>query len=261
MYFYNIKFLIIFLTTATCIASCTHTPTESKYRSPLAQWSPSANYNARQPVVIVLHGTEQESAQQSLQTLKTSNNGGKVSAHYLIADNGTIYQLVEDDKRAWHAGSGRWGKITDLNSASIGIELDNDGNEPYSEQQIDALLRLLDDVCTRLNIPRTQIVAHSDTAPTRKRDPGPLFPWKTLAEHGFGLWPQGELINPPADFNPWLALSALGYALDDRNAAVRAFHLRFRGIADDPDQSSLLDAEDHKILYALVTHYRVMPSL
>src|SRR3546814_11214 len=133
-------------------------------------------------------------------------SGGPVSSHYLVGDNGDIYQLVADQDRAWHAGPGRWGTITDVNSASIGIELDNDGAEPFAPAQIDSLLRLLDDLCTRYNIPRSAIVAHADFAPTRKRDPGYRFPWKQLADAGFGLWPDEPLADPPPGFDPWQAL-------------------------------------------------------
>jgi N-acetyl-anhydromuramyl-L-alanine amidase AmpD len=144
------------------------------------------------------------------------------------------------------AGGGRWGTITDINSASIGIELDNDGSTPFAPAQIDSLLRLLADLTTRLHIPRTQIVGHEDFAPTRKDDPGPLFPWQQLAAAGFGLWPQGELIDPPAGFDPWMALGLVGYPLEDRAATVRAFHNHYRGIGGDA-----LDAQDLRILYNL----------
>src|SRR5690606_17110821 len=105
------------------------------------------NFGPRQPVLIVIHATEQDGVQESLDTLRTRNSGGPVSAHYLIGDDGTLYQLVADLDRAWHAGPGRWGTITDVNAASIGIELDNDGEEPFAQAQIDSLLRLLDDLC------------------------------------------------------------------------------------------------------------------
>src|SRR3546814_9780786 len=97
-----------------------------------------------------------------------------------------------------------------VNSASIGIELDNDGAEPFAPAQIDSLLRLLDDLCTRYNIPRSAIVAHADFAPTRKRDPGYRFPWKHLADAGFRLWPDDPLADPPPGFDPLQALRLLG---------------------------------------------------
>ena len=224
------------------LAGCASTPA----RNPLATWVPSPNFDARRPVLIVLHFTSQGSVQQSLHTLRTRNSGGPVSAHYLIGADGHIYQLVADAQRAWHAGPGRWGTITDVNSASIGIELDNDGRSDFAPAQMTSVLRLLDDLTTRLRIPRTQVIGHEDMAPGRKDDPGPRFPWRQLADAGFGVWPRGELVDPPPGFDPWLALSAVGYTLDDRAATVRAFHHHFRGIEGDT-----LDAQDARILYAL----------
>ena len=227
---------------AALLGGCSHAPS----RNPMARWMPSPNHEPRRPILIVLHATEQGGVQESLDTLRSRNSGGPVSAHYLIGKDGALYQLVSDDLRAWHAGPGHWGTITDVNSASIGIELDNDGQAPFPPEQIASLLKLLDDLCERLDIPRTQIVAHADFAPTRKRDPGRLFPWKRLADAGFGRWPDAAAGEPPAGFDPWQALRLLGYPLDDRAATVRAFHRHFRGTETDA-----LDAEDARILHAL----------
>ena len=224
------------------LAACTHAPP----RNPLADWVPSTNQNERGPMLIVIHFTDQDSVQQSLDTLRTGNSTGPVSAHYLIGRDGARFQLVSDTRRAWHGGAGRWGTITDINSASIGIELDNDGSSPFPDAQIDSLLVLLEDLSNRLRIPRSQVVGHSDVAPSRKVDPGPLFPWKRLADAGFGVWPAEDAPPAPPGFDPWLALRALGYPLDDPAATVRAFHHRFRGSV-----GSELDAEDLRILHAL----------
>lgn len=214
----------------------------------MARWVPSPNHEARRPILIVLHATEQDSVEESLLTLSTGNSGGPVSAHYLVGRDGALYQLVADDHRAWHAGGGRWGTITDVNSASIGIELDNNGEAVFPPQQIDALLRLLDDLCKRLDIPRAQVIAHADMAPTRKRDPGRLFPWKQLADAGFGRWPEATLAEPPAGFDAMQAMRVLGYPMSDPAAAIRAFHRHFRGIDSD---AGVLDAEDARILFSL----------
>ncbi len=230
------------------LGACAHTPPT---HNPMATWVPSPNFDARRPVIIVLHATEQVSVTQSLDTLRTGNRSGKVSAHYLVGDDGHIYQLVDDGKRAWHAGGGSWGAITDLNSASIGIEIDNERGEAYTDAQIASLIRLLDDLCARLDIPRTQVIGHSDLAPTRKVDPGARFPWKTLADAGFGRWPQGDLLEPPAGFEPWLALAAVGYSLTDRAAAVRAFHRHFRSQDDGDNPQAAFDAQDLRILHGL----------
>ncbi len=218
-------------------------------RNPIATWVPSENFNARSPQLIVLHFTEQHSVKQSLDTLRSANSGGPVSAHYLVGADGHIYQLVSDVDRAWQAGAGRWGTITDVNSASLGIEIDNDGKSPFPAAQVDSVIRLLGDLTTRWHIPRTQIIGHQDLAPARKPDPGPLFPWARLAAAGFGLWPEARhpLPDPPPGFDPWMAMTAIGYPLDDRAAAVRAFHNHFRGTGGEA-----FDTEDLRILYNLV---------
>lgn len=233
------------------LAACAH----SGPRNPLATWVPSKNFDERRPVVIVLHYTEQDSVEQSLDTLRSRNSGGRVSSHYLLGKDGKIYQLVSDAKRAWHAGAGSWGAITDVNNASIGIEIDNDGKSPFPDAQIDSLVVLLRDLTTRLRIPPTQIIGHSDLAPTRKIDPGPLFPWKRLHDAGFGLWPADATQDPPAGFDPWLALQAIGYSTDNRADTVRAFHHRFRGM-----EGTELDAQDLRILHALTRTADTTPA-
>src|SRR5690606_23688893 len=125
------------------------------------------------------------------------------------------YQMLNDYLRAWHAGSGRWGSITDLNSVSIGIEMDNNGIEPYTEAQVSNLLGLLDTLKTTYNIPTENFIGHGDIAPGRKVDPGINFPWKTLADSGFGLWYADSLQSAPTSFNPLDGLRILGY--DTRN--------------------------------------------
>jgi N-acetylmuramoyl-L-alanine amidase len=212
---------------ALALSACA--TTQPPERNPLADWRPSPNHNPRGAVAIVVHQTEMESAQAALITLQTRNSTGRVSAHYLIGDDGALYQLVAESERAWHAGASRWGGVADLNSATIGIELDNDGVEPFSDAQIATLLRLLGDITSRLDIPRHLVIGHGDIAPTRKRDPSALFPWQRLAEAGFGLWPRANAAPAPAGFDPWAAMRLIGYDLRDPEAAVRAFHRHYRG--------------------------------
>jgi N-acetylmuramoyl-L-alanine amidase len=231
------------LAVAMSLAACAAIPVT---RNPLATWAPSPNRDERMPVLIVLHATEQHSVQQSLRTLQSHNDHGKVSAHYLIGDDGRRYQLVPDELRAWHAGGGRWGTITNVNAASLGIEIDNDGVEPFTEAQIASLLVLLEDLCRRWSIPRTQVIAHADMAPTRKVDPGAHFPWQRLHEAGFGIWPATQASQVPPGFDPWRALAQIGYPLEDREKAVRAFHLHFRGM-----NAEQLDDADMVMLHAL----------
>jgi N-acetylmuramoyl-L-alanine amidase len=196
--------------------------------------------------VIVLHQTEMATAEAALARLRDPRATARVSAHYLIGRDGRIYQLVADGERAWHAGASRWGGRGDLNSASIGIELDNDGVAPFPDAQVEALLRLLADLAARHRIARDQVIAHSDVAPTRKVDPSARFPWERLAQAGFGLWPRADPAPAPADFDPWLALRLIGYDLRDRDAAARAWHRRFRGVED-----AAFDAADLAILHDL----------
>ena len=225
------------------LAACTHSPP----RNPMAQWVPSPNHDARRPTLIVVHFTQQDSVAQSLHTLSTANSHGRVSSHYLIGKDGGLYQLVADEHRAWHAGAGSWGGMGDVNSFSIGIELDNNGAEPFAEPLIDTLLVLLEDLTERWNIPREAVIGHSDLAPTRKVDPGPLFPWKRLHDAGFGIWPDPALMtDPPEGFDPMQALRLVGYSTDAPEATIRAFRHRFRGM-----EGGELDAQDLRILHAL----------
>lgn len=153
----------------------------------------SPNFDERRLPIdsIIVHYTDMVTAEEALAWL--SNPFSKVSSHYLIGENGKVYQLVDEDKRAWHAGESFWQGYTDLNSCSIGIELANPGHThgyvPFPEAQIEALLRLCEDIRTRWDIPPARILGHSDVAPQRKQDPGHLFPWETLAKEGLGLWP------------------------------------------------------------------------
>lgn len=236
---------------ALLLTACAH----QAPRNPLATWVPSANHDARRPLLVVLHYTGQDSVQRSLDTLRTANSGGRVSAHYLIGQDGARYQLVADADRAWHAGAGRWGTITDVNSASIGIELDNDGRTPFTEPQLASLLTLLDDLVTRWRIRPEHIIGHSDLAPSRRTDPGPHFPWKRLAAHGYGVWPLEDTPPAPADFDVVQALRAFGYGVGDPAASQRAFRLRFRGLAE-----GAFDDEDRRMLHALLQGWTVPAS-
>ncbi|MGL6291227.1 MAG: N-acetylmuramoyl-L-alanine amidase [Silanimonas sp.] len=238
---------------AALLAACSSVP----QRSPLATWSPSPNHDARQAQVIVLHHTQMASFEEALTTLKSANDHGRVSSHYLIAEDGRIVQLVDERARAWHAGAGRWAGMADLNDASIGIELDNDGVEPFAEAQIAALLRLLDDLCARLDIPRRAVIAHADLAPTRKADPSAQFPWGRLAAAGFGEWPRTDAPPAPDGFDPVLALALLGYEISDLPAAQAAFRRRFRGMESPPPEAAVADGtvtfddEDRRLLFDL----------
>lgn len=225
------------------------TPPERPYQPALGEpvaldgWVGSYHFNLRKPNYVIIHHTAQQSLEQTLRTFTVPHS--QVSAHYVIGRDGTVVQMLNDYLRGWHAGAGKWGSLTDLNSASIGIELDNNGNEPFSELQIGSLLVLLDTLKNRHRIPTANFLAHSDIAPTRKEDPSVFFPWKTLAEHGFGLWPDGQLVNPPEFFNPVDALRIIGYDTRDLSAAIVAFKRRY--IQDD--LTPQLTVRDLQVLY------------
>ena len=192
----------------------------------------SPNFDARRPNLIVLHHTSNDSADRALRTLTSPER--KVSSHYLVDRDGTIIRLVDESARAWHAGKSWWGGITDVNSVSIGIELDNNGNEPFPDVQIDALLRLLTDIRTRYPIPAANVIAHADVAPTRKDDPSAFFPWSRLATQGFGLWCDPPYASAPEGFDLDLALAAIGYDPATPEASRQAFRLHFLAGEFDP---------------------------
>lgn len=238
------RLLVVVLALALCVlAGCAGVPAHN----PLAVWRPSPNFDARRASMIVLHFTREADVADALRTLRAANVPKPVSAHYVVGKDGTIYQLVAEDERAWHAGASWWAGTDDVNSRSIGIELDNNGEQPFPPVQIDALLRLLADVTTRLQIPPTAVVGHADVAPTRRDDPGVRFPWRELAAHGFGLWyDPGPLPDPPPGFDPMAALRMMGYGLSDPRATIVAYHRHFRA-----NSAPALDAFDDRILWNL----------
>jgi N-acetylmuramoyl-L-alanine amidase len=240
------------------LAACTPVPPRFAPGVPV-RWAGSPSFDLRRPQYVILHHTTNETAQQALATL--TNPLRMVSAHYLVARDGTIYQLVDERMRAWHAGISRWGGDTDINSASIGVELDNDGREPYPEVQIEALLALLADVKARHDIPAANFLGHGDVAPGRKVDPGILFPWRRLAQHGFGAWcdapagapaqaahAAGPVTPVPAASSDADGLALFGYDVANLDAAIRAFNRHFMGLDDEP----ALSAEGRAVLECLV---------
>lgn len=216
--------------------------------------TPSPNYDERTlPVsMIVLHYTGMQTAQAAIDRLRDPD--AKVSAHYLIAEDGTILRMVDEEKRAWHAGKSRWRGIEDVNSASIGIEIVNPGHEfgyrPFLEEQIDALIPLVADITARHGITRGNVVGHSDIAPTRKQDPGELFPWNRLAKLRLALpRPTKNLMEPLwSDAGFLIALERFGYDVSDKLAAIVAFQRRFRPELLD----GVIDGECRSILLALL---------
>lgn len=249
-------------------------------------WVGTTNFNLRKPNYVVIHHTAQDSVGQTLTTFTLPRT--QVSSHYVIAKNGEIYQMLNDYYRAWHGGIGKWGNNTDLNSSSLGIEIDNNGKEEFTDLQVNSLIALLEEIKEKYNIPVENFIGHSDIAPSRKVDPNANFPWERLAEEGFGLWYdeaeveklklEAEFFKPnplaidlnsrlniripfidklvfpeviPADFNVENALKIIGFNTSNLAAAKSAFKLHF--IQKDLDQP--FNTYDLKVLYQLYKKY------
>jgi N-acetylmuramoyl-L-alanine amidase len=225
------------------IVSCT--PLQERPTSAVEQ-RPSPNFDERRPNYVIFHHTSDDNAEEALRTLTDPMR--KVSSHYLIARDGRTYSLVDERARAWHAGESYWGGNRDLNSASIGIELDNDGDEPFADVQIDALLALLADLKVRYGIPIANFVGHGDVAPRRKTDPGIHFPWKKLADRGFGVWCEPPYPPAPPGLDSVMLLYAFGYEVLNPDAAIAAFKRHF--VPDDTRQE--MTEDDRALLYCLV---------
>lgn len=213
------------------------------------EWVGTTNFNLRKPNFVIIHHTDQESCAQTLQTFTLTRT--QVSAHYVICKDGTVYHMLNDYFRAWHAGVSKWGNLTDVNSASIGIELDNNGESIFPDSQIQSLLKLLTALKEAYHIPAANFIGHADVAPERKVDPSRFFPWKLLAEKGFGYWYDTSNVIVPASFNALQALRIIGYNIKDSSAAIRSFKIHFTP-ADSTEQ---LNAADQKILFSLQQKY------
>lgn len=196
-----------------------------------AIWTPSPNVGPRRdglkPELIVIHYTGMAGAEAALARLCDVRT--EVSAHYLIGGDGTLWQMVAEERRAWHAGAGSWQGRGDVNSRSIGIELDNSGAHPFSEPQMAVLEAVLAGVMVRWAIPTCGVIGHSDMAPVRKYDPGPRFDWRRLALQGLAVWPGA---GPAGSF--FEDAARFGYPVEDRAAMLAAFRARFRPGAGGP---------------------------
>ncbi len=214
----------------------------------------SPNFGARRdglrPEFVVLHYTAMESCAAAAERLCDPTY--EVSSHYLIDYDGTVHQLVPEEARAWHAGAGQWRGLADMNSRSIGIELANDGREPFPEPQMTALETLLAGIMARWAIPPQAVIAHSDMAPGRKSDPGVRFDWCRLAQRGLSVWPEMAGQGDPAAFH--FHAQRFGYPSDADNL-LTAFRLRFRPWAAGP-----LDAVDAALAENLALRFGVDQS-
>jgi len=227
--------------------------------------APSPNFDPRTvtPSILVLHYTGMKTGEEAIARLRDPE--ARVSSHYVVEEDGRVFRLVPEERRAWHAGASFWRGRRNINGDSIGIEIVNPGHEwgyrPFPDAQVAALIELLADIRTRWTIEDRDIVGHSDVAPARKEDPGELFPWKQLAEAGHGLWaeataapgePIGEGEEGAAVFALQAGFTRLGYDLPpsgrfdaDTTAVVRAFQRHWRpeqvdGIADGETRARLI---------------------
>ncbi len=212
---------------------------------------PSPNFDGRErPVsVIVLHYTGMKTAEAAIARL--CDPDARVSAHYLVTEDGETVRMVAEGDRAWHAGRSHWRGMSHLNDVSVGVEIVNPGHEwgyrAFPEAQIRALVPLVAAIRERHDVPRANVVGHSDVAPARKEDPGELFPWDRLARHRLCLArPKHPVADPMwSDAAFLVALQRWGYDVSDGPAAVRAYQRRWRpervdGIADGQCRAILL---------------------
>ncbi len=208
----------------------------------------TTNFGIRKANFVIIHHTAQNSCDQTLGTFTTPKSA--VSAHYVICKDGTVHHMLSDYLRAQHAGVSRWGNLIDINSSSIGIELDNTGFEPFDSLQINSLISVLARLKKDFTIPTANFIGHGDIAPTRKNDPNYRFPWKKLAEKGFGLWFDETREEVPVGFNPIQALRIVGYDVKDTTAAIRSFKRHFL-----QDTTRQLNEVDRSVLYNLQKKY------
>jgi len=210
--------------------------------------APSSNFDARNgpPDMIVLHYTGMPTGEEALTRLRDPQ--AKVSSHYLVEEDGRVFRLVAEERRAWHAGLSFWKGERDVNGVSIGVEIVNPGHEfgyrAFPQAQIEAVIALLADIRTRWSVEDARIVGHSDVAPDRKEDPGELFPWKQLAQAGHGLW-----VEPPA---------APGAPLGEgeESAGVFALQAGFTRLGYDCAPSGVYDAHTAAVVRAFQRHWR-----
>jgi N-acetylmuramoyl-L-alanine amidase len=229
---------------------------------------PSPNFDERAggaPDAIILHYTDMKTAQEALDRLCDPDFEKRVSSHYLIDIDGTVYRLVPEDKRAWHAGKSYWAGETNMNARSIGIELANPGHTngyvPFPAAQMSALAELCRGIMIRHNIRPERVLAHSDIAPARKQDPGELFDWEGLAAQGIGVWPDPlkEDFEKAAALDVRAALTTVGYTPDDDlQTVLTAFQRHFhQEIFKTPEKVGQADIETAARLHCLTRQFEV----
>lgn len=210
--------------------------------------APSPNFDPRRapPDMILLHYTGMPSGEEALARLRDPE--ARVSAHYLVEEDGRVFALVPEERRAWHAGKSFWKGETDINAVSIGIEIVNPGHEwgyrAFPDAQVEAVIGLIDAIRGRWEVPNGRILGHSDVAPGRKQDPGELFPWRGLAEAGHGLW----VDPPPAPGAP--------LAVGDEGPGVFALQAGLTRLGYDNAPSGQFDGQTATNIAAFQRHWR-----
>lgn len=205
----------------------------------------TTNMGIRKPNFVIIHHTAQDSLAQTIKTFTIPRT--QTSAHYVVSRDGKVVQMVNDYLRAQHAGVGKWGAVTDMNSSAIGIELDNNGTtDVWPDAQVNSLCAVLATLKKKYNIPTANFIGHADFAPGRKNDPK-NFPWKTLAQKGFGLWYDDVLDSIPENFDAKVALKVIGYDVTRLNYAIEAFKIHFV----QTNVSQVLTDFDRRVLYNL----------
>src|SRR3954464_11874120 len=220
--------------------------------SVVAEVRPSPNHNERRgnrtPDMILLHYTGVADNQSAINHLCTPQ--AEVSAHYVVLQDGYIVQLVAESRRAWHAGESSWAGETDLNSRSIGIEIANPGHDhgypEFPRRQIAAVTALCRSIFTRHRIPADRVVAHSDIAPSRKKDPGEKFPWKSLHDSGIGLWVKPVPVVPDGPI----------FVLGDSNPAIKELQELFARYGYGVLATGQFDSVTHDVITAFQRHFR-----
>jgi N-acetylmuramoyl-L-alanine amidase len=217
----------------------------------VARFVSSPNYGERRgyrgPNCLILHYTGMPTGEAALKAL--TDPAAEVSAHYLVWEDGSIDQLVAERDRAWHAGRGSWKGETDLNSASIGIEIVNPGHEggspPFPDRQIEATIALVRDIAARWSIAPERVLAHSDIAPARKRDPGEAFPWGTLWRNGIGHWT-----------GPAPPIGSPLFAHEEESPAVRALQAMLALYGYGVEITGICDRQTRQAVTAFQRHFR-----
>lgn len=216
-----------------------------------AEWVGTPNMGLRRPNYVIIHYTANNSCEETLQEF-TTTGGREASAHYVICKDGTVHHMLNDLLRSHHAGESKWGNNTDLNSSSVGIEIVNNGDQPFTDEQINSLMILLDRLKNAYKIPDANFLGHGDIAPTRKIDPGSKFSWKELSEKGFGLWWDDTTnVEVPDNFDYLMGLRIIGYDISYPASAVAAFKRHFMQDGSGGNMSAAV----RKVIYALYRKY------